>query len=388
VARADAARDRLERWLAAREDLAGVVLTAPADVAWATGSVAPPVDRTAQSDLVWVVATPTGAALVTTEVEADRVREEYKPGRHGFTELVAVPWYDPDAFVRAAQDVAGADAGRLAADGHPAFGLDASEELIELRLALSPAEQEDLRELGADTAAALQESLAAWRPGERDLDIQSRVAGWLESRGADAPVLIVGGDDRVRRFRHPMAVGAPVRELAMAVVVARRGGLHAAATRFASAGPPPAEFTALRTRVLRIERDTLAACVPPNRYGDVLTVLDQAYDREGAPGGWAGHYQGGPIGYAQREFEIAPSQRDSRWYATPVADGQAVAWNPSLAGGAKAEDTYLVSPAGLERITAHMSTAHMSTAHMSTGPGWPAEDDELVPPRPAVLEVT
>jgi hypothetical protein len=71
-----------------------------------------------------------------------------------------------------------------------------------------------------------------------------------------------------------------------------------------------------------------------------------------------------------------------------VADGQAVAWNPSLAGGAKAEDTYLVSPAGLERITAHMSTAHMSTAHMSTGPGWPAEDDELVPPRPAVLEVT
>jgi Xaa-Pro aminopeptidase len=185
-----------------------------------------------------------------------------------------------------------------------------------------------------------------------------------------------------------MAVGAPVRELAMAVVVARRGGLHAAATRFASAGPPPAEFTALRTRVLRIERDTLAACVPPNRYGDVLTVLDQAYDREGAPGGWAGHYQGGPIGYAQREFEIAPSQRDSRWYATPVADGQAVAWNPSLAGGAKAEDTYLVSPAGLERITAHMSTAHMSTAHMSTGPGWPAEDDELVPPRPAVLEVT
>ncbi len=120
-----------------------------------------------------------------------------------------MPWYDPDAFVRAAQDIAGADAGRLAADGHPAFGVDATEELIELRLALSPAEQEDLRELGADAAAALQESLAAWRPGERDLDIQGRVAEVLESRGADAPVLIVGGDDRVRRFRHPMAVGRP-----------------------------------------------------------------------------------------------------------------------------------------------------------------------------------
>jgi Xaa-Pro aminopeptidase len=296
-------------------------------------------------------------------------------GWHGFTELSPCPWYDPDAFVRAAQDVAARTP--LGRRRTPRSAWTPARELIELRLALSPAEQEDLRELGADAAAALQEALAAWRPGERDLDVHSRVAGWLESRGADAPVLIVGGDDRVRRFRHPMAVGAPVRELAMAVVVARRGGLHAAATRFASAGPPPAEFTALRARVLRIERDTLAACVPPNRYGDVLTVLDQAYGREGAPGGWAGHYQGGPIGYAQREFEIAPSQRDSRWYATPVAHGQAVAWNPSLAGGAKAEDTYLVSPGGLERIT----------ESAGTGPGWPAEDDELVPPRPAVLEV-
>jgi Xaa-Pro dipeptidase len=423
VTRADAARERLDGWLAGREDLAGVVLTGPGSVAWATGAVAPPVDRTAQTDLVWVVATHTGTALVTTEVEADRVSEEYQPRRHGFADLVAVPWYDPDAFVRAAQDIAGADAGRLAADGHPAFRVDATEELIDLRLTLSPAEQEDLRELGTDAAAALQESLVSWRPGERDLDIQGRVAELLESRGADAPVLIVGGDDRVRRFRHPMAVGAPVRELAMAVVVARRGGLHAAATRFASAGPPPPEFTALRARVLRIERDTLAACVPPNRYGDVLTVLDQAYARESAPGGWAGHYQGGPIGYAQREFEIAPSQRDSRWYATPVAAGHAVAWNPSLPGGAKAEDTYLVSPAGLERITAvpagpeprttgphtadapgtgpHTADApgtgpHTTDPHTTdrrttdprhTGPGWPAEDDELVPPRPAVLEV-
>jgi hypothetical protein len=62
VARADAARERLKGWLAAREDVAGVVLTSPGSVAWATGAVAPPVDRTAQTDLVWVVVTPTRAA--------------------------------------------------------------------------------------------------------------------------------------------------------------------------------------------------------------------------------------------------------------------------------------------------------------------------------------
>ena len=174
-----------------------------------------------------------------------------------------------------------------------------------------------------------------------------------------------------------MAVGAPVRELAMAVVVARRGGLHAAATRFASAGPPPAEFTALRARVLRIERDTLAACVPPSRYGDVLTVLDQAYGREGAPAA-------GPVTTrAGRSGTRSASSRSRRPSGTRA--GTPRRWRPATrwpgtracAGGAKAEDTYLVSPGGPERIT-------QST---STGPGWPAEDDELVPPRPAVLEV-
>jgi Xaa-Pro dipeptidase len=366
MARADAARDRLGRWLTTREDVAGVVLTSPAGVAWATGAVAPPVDRTAQSDLVWVVATLAGAALVTTEVEADRVREEYQPHRHGFTDLVAVPWYDPDAFVRAAQDIAGTDAGRLAADDQ--------------HRRVCPARFEQLGHAALDVEIPITRPPGRQRLLQRGRCVRAQLPQvFLLGGGQGEPQLdqLPGGDDRVRRFRHPMAMGAPVRQLAMAVVVARRGGLHAAATRFASAGPPPAEFTALRDRVLRIERDTLAACVPPNRYGDVLTVLDQAYDREGTPGGWAGHYQGGPIGYAQREFEIAPSQRDSRWYGTPVADGQAVAWNPSLAGGAKAEDTYLVLPGGLERITESISTE----------PAWPAEDDELVPPRPAVLEV-
>ena len=36
-----------------------------------------------------------GASLITTEVEADRVRAEYGPAAHGFAELVEVPWHEP-----------------------------------------------------------------------------------------------------------------------------------------------------------------------------------------------------------------------------------------------------------------------------------------------------
>jgi Xaa-Pro dipeptidase len=378
VARAQAAARRIGAWLAAGEGErpAGLVLTGPAAVAWACGGVAPPVDRTAAVDLVWAVFTSGGAALITTCVEADRIRDEYDPAAHGFAELVTVPWQHSAAFVTAAEGLAGAPAARLASDGHAAFGQDAGDDLVALRLTLSAAEREDLAELGLEAAAALQSALTSWRPGERDLDIQARCAAWLEAAGADAPVLIVGGDDRLDRYRHPMAVGAPVRRIVMAVVVARRGGLHVAATRFAAAAPLDPSYASLRRRVLSIEDAVLSACRPGASYGTALAALDAGYARAGAPGGWAGHYQGGPIGFAQREFEIAPDQPGSRWYREPIAAGHAIAWNPSLPGGAKTEDTYLLTGDGqLERVT--------------SAPGWPAEpDDGRQPPRPAVLEVS
>jgi Xaa-Pro aminopeptidase len=378
VARAQAAAPRISTWLAAGEEgrPAGLVLTGPAAVAWACGGVAPPVDRTAATDLVWAVFGAGAAGLITTNVEADRIRDEYGPAAHGFGELVIVPWQDPAAFVQAAQNLAGAPAARLASDGHPAFGFDASDDLIALRLALTDAEQADLADLGRDAAGALQSALSCWQPGERDLDVQARCAAQLEAAGADAPVLIVGGDDRLERYRHPMAVGAPVRRLVMAVVVARRGGLHVAATRFAAAAPLDSGYLSLRRRVLAIEDAVLTACVPGATYGGALAALDTGYSRAGAPGGWAGHYQGGPIGFAQREFELAPDQVGSRWYREPAAAGHAVAWNPSLAGGAKSEDTYLLIDSGqLKRVTC--------------APGWPVElDDQRQPPRPAVLEVS
>jgi Xaa-Pro dipeptidase len=377
VARAKAAAQRIDAWLGGldTERPLGLVLTGPSAVAWACGGVAPPVDRSAATDLVWAVFTVDGAALITTNVEADRIAAEYRPAAHGFADLVTVPWQNPEAFVRSAERLAGAPAGRLASDGHPAFGLDVSEDLIALRLALSDADQQDLADLGQVAAAALQSALTSWRPGERDLDIQARCAAELEVVGADAPVLIVGGDDRLERYRHPMAVGAPVRRLAMAVVVARRAGLHVAATRFAAAGPVDLAFVSLRRRVLAIDDAVLSACRPGATYGAALAALDAGYGRAGARGGWAGHYQGGPIGFGQREFEIAPDQQYSRWYREPIAAGHAIAWNPSLPGGAKTEDTYLVADGGqLERMT--------------SAPDWPAEpDDERQPPRPGVLEV-
>jgi antitoxin VapB len=66
---------------------------------------------------------------------------------------------------------------------------------------------------------------------------------------------------------------------------------------------------------------------------------------------WRDHFQGGAIGYAQREFELSPGDEHSPFWTRAVEEGVCVAWNPSLHGGAKVEDTFLVSESGSECIT-------------------------------------
>jgi antitoxin VapB len=331
-----------------RQDLAAVALTRPGPVAWLSGGVTNPIDRGDPISPLWLVVTPSSAVALTTVIERPRLAAEARLGEFS---LEDVPWFDGDALVRAVEETAGAGRSELASDGHSAFGVDADDDLTALRLRLLPMERERLEELGSDTARALEHAVSTWQPGERDLDVQARVAEQLERAHALPVCLIVGGDDRVERFRHPLAAGKPVQRLLMAVVVAMRGGLHVAATRFARADDLPDSARAASESAREVEATMLALSRPGATYGDVLCAGEAAYAEAGHPGAWQEHYQGGPIGYRQREFEIACVQRESRWFSQLIEPGHAVAWNPSVAGGGKSEDTFLVEDDGLRCVT-------------------------------------
>ncbi|GAB2825562.1 M24 family metallopeptidase [Alpinimonas psychrophila] len=349
------------RRLQEKKGIENVVLTTPGAVAWVTGGMNPPIDRTAATDLVWVCISASRCVIVTTQIEAPRLIAEMQPELFGI-DVVGVPWWDAVAMVNAsalALGVAGdVDLHKIGSDGHPGFGLDISDDIISARMSLCSAETDELRSLGRDATAAVQEVLKAWTPGETDFQIQARISAAMELVGADCPVLLVGADDRIAKFRHPIARGASANRLVMAVLVARRSGLHVALTRYASAGKPAESLLEGLAAAKRIHVKTLSAHLSGSTYGSVLEAIDEAYAAEGHSGAWREHYQGGPIGYAQREFEISPVQTDSRWWQEPISPGNAVAWNPSVAGGGKDEDTYIVGKNG----------AH---EWITSAPGWP-----------------
>jgi Xaa-Pro aminopeptidase len=348
------------RELVARRGLAAIVLHGTDGVAWITGGLTNRIEPGNPASAAWVVVAAESAHVITTNVELPRLRAE--ASLDGF-ELHGVDWFEADAFESLAEEIAGAPRADLGG-----LGIDVADDLVALRLALDDAEQERLAALAADATAALEGAVREWTPGDRDTDVQARIAAGLEAAGAFGACLIVGGDDRVERFRHPLAAGVPVERLLMAVVVAERRGLHVAATRFASAGPLTGSVRAARAAAAEVEQAVLDASRRGATYGQALTALAGGYAHVGSAGAWREHYQGGPIGYRQREFEIVPSQTESRWYGTTIVTGTALAWNPSVAGGGKCEDTYLVEEDGLQRLT--------------TSDSWPLEDG-----RPAVLDI-
>lgn len=338
---------RLRAWLS-EAPFDAVVLSRPAGVAWLSRGAGSPIDRSSETEAIWFVVTATDVRLVTSNVETPRVRAEFDLAVIGDHEIVEVPWFAADFGERATAHL---PVGTRIASDRDDLGAAVGQQLTALRLTLDEAEQAELIELGTLAASALEGALMAWTPGMTDFAVQADIVARLERDGIQTPVLIVGGDERVRRFRHPLAVGVPMNDVVMAVVVARRNGLHVAATRFASNGIPPAELIEAFAMVREIETAVLLRTATDRSYGDAVTALADGYARVGRGGDWEQHYQGGPIGYQQREFEIAPSDTTSPWYDEPVRVGQAVAWNPSLAGGAKVEDSYLVTASGLHRIT-------------------------------------
>ena len=336
---------RVREVLVARNARAAV-LTQSGSVAWLTAGITNPIERGNPSSPLWIVVTADEVTGLTTNVELPRLRE---PLAALGLQLEGIAWYEPDGLATAAAELAGSARDDVVSDDE-SLGL-AADALVAIRLSLLPSERERLATLGCDAVVALESSLRSWQPGECDFDVQARAAERLERVGALGVCLFVGGDERVERFRHPLPVGAPMERLVMAVVVAERGGLHAAATRFASAGRLPENVATAQAAAFAIEGVVLDACHVGSTYGDVLHALERGYATAGHADAWRDHYQGGPIGYRQREFEIVPTQTTSAWYDTPLAEGHALAWNPSVAGGGKSEDTFLLSDGELRQVT-------------------------------------
>jgi antitoxin VapB len=192
----------------------------------------------------------------------------------------------------------------------------------------------------------MTQAVLGLRADDTELAAAGRLAGHLQAEGFTTPVVLVAGERRQGVHRHPLPTEAPLGRHALVAVTAEREGLFVSMTRLVSFGPAPAWLVGLTQACAEIDAAVLEASRPGRTLGDVFADLARAYEEHGFPDEWRRHHQGGLTGYKGREVFATPSEQ------TQLPSSCAVAWNPSITGGAKSENTALVSAAGIEIATA------------------------------------
>ena len=324
----------VRQWLST-QSAAAVRLRGVDWFAWATAGGSSAVLLAADAGVAEVLVTRDDACILTSEIEAERLRDEEVPP--GFTFHVA-PWADPDLndqFVLAA--AAGAP---VLSDLPCADELALPSSARQQRMRLSTDEQQRYRALGADAACAMSEVMREARPDWSEQALAGAGARALWRRGIQPAMVLAAGAARMQRYRHPTPTATALGQHAVMVFCARRHGLYANLTRFVTFGQPPLR----QTELMGVEATGLAACVPGNSLSAVYHALDQAYRHAGLPEAIREHHQGGVTGYQARELIATPST------ALQLDIGMALAFNPSFQG-IKIEDTFLIGPHGLENLT-------------------------------------
>jgi Xaa-Pro aminopeptidase len=328
-------RRRLHALLASA-GLDALVLRRPANVAWYSGGGRTHVLAVQETGVAAVVVRGDGDEVVAPVNEAARLEEE-ELGALG-ARLRVVGW-DGDLAAELPRGP------RVGSDVSGAGTVDVSAALEEARRALTPEELERYRLLGTDAAAALTDALLALDPGRSEHAAAAEAARACVERGIDPIVLLVAGESRLPRHRHPLPSDAALGRLAMIVVCARRHGLIASLTRFVSFGPLAPELLEAQERLLQVDVAFNRATRARARVGDVFAAGAHAYAEQGfAAAEWRLHHQGGPTGYEPRDYLATAASEPL------VVRSQAFAWNPSVPS-LKCEDTVVATDGQPEVLT-------------------------------------
>ena len=320
--------------LLTEKGLEAVVLRKGANVAWITGGRAH-IPTTLELSCMDVVVYPDRIVVVTNKIEAGRLKDEELSGDE---ELIIVNWFE-------GRDAHLPKGSKIGVDGADSERTNIQGDIENLRRNLNEFEVARLKEIGRDATEALEEAMLDIDNDESEVEVAGEIAEELWERNLEPVVLLIAGEDRIKKYRHPLPTTARVGNLVMGVICARRKGLIASVTRLVHFGDLTSELKENYSRLLSVEAAFLDGTKPGATLAEAfksgqMEYLKQGFDRDE----WTNHHQGGPTGYLPRDFTAHEKTNQL------IEVRNAIAWNPSAAG-LKVEDTLVVTESGFEFVT-------------------------------------
>jgi len=329
------------------ENLAGVLLNAQHNFAWLTAGGSNAIDVSRDNGASFLFVRADGKRFViANNIELSRLLAE-EVSRADF-EPVEMSWQDEKASVDTVLSVASsllAGDGDIVSDLYLGGKIRPVESLIaSCRYQLTADEVERYRKLGTDAGDALGELVGILSPGETEIEVARKVRNKLSEFNITSVVTLVGADERIEQYRHPVPTTNIWKKTLLIAVCARRGGLIASLSRIICVNDVPAELELRTNGVAKVNAKLQAATMPGAKAADLYNVAASSYAELGFAGEINKHHQGGACGYRTRDWVAHPANNET------VKPNQAFAWNPSITG-TKTEATGIVLKGRFETMT-------------------------------------
>ena len=348
----DIKAERLARF-ASKAGIDAILLSTQANFAWLTGGAANRIDGSREPGAGTLMIAADGRRFVlANRIEMPRLTSEALTGLS--FEPIEFAWADEHAdaalVAALARSAVGSDA-QLASDWPLADTISMEADIARLRAPLTWEEIDRYRQFGREAGVAVGEWCRGLNPGMSESDIAGHVNATMARMGARAIVTLVGADERIARYRHPVPGPTEWRRTVLVGLCAERAGLVVALSRIICTNPVEASLGARTRATADVFARLLRATLEGETGGGMFACAAHAYVEAGFPGEEQRHHQGGAIGYQSRDWIAHPRSTD-------VAQlPQAFAWTPSITG-TKVEDTALMTSQGVELVT--------------SSPGWPS----------------
>jgi Xaa-Pro dipeptidase len=290
------------------------------------------------SSMPLVYLSPDQRWLISSNVDSQRLFDEEMDGL-GF-QLKEWPWH-----LGRDQLVADLTVGRkVACDRAVGHFKNVRDRLLPLRWVLSAYEQACLHVVGPLVSHALEATCRTMTPGMTEREIAGQLSHRLLHRGVQPLSIEVAADGRSRRYRQCGFTSKAISQQAIMTIVARKYGLCAGASRSVVFGPPDPEFRREFDAAAKVMATYIASSWPDALPQGILGTGRHVYQLAGFPDEWRYCPQGRVTGRAAAELTLTPKTREL------LRANSAVTWHAS-AGGARLDDTYLVTDQGPKPLT-------------------------------------
>lgn len=339
------------------ENLGGVLINSQYNFAWLTGGKSNGINLNSENGACFLFVRNDGKKFVlANNIEMPRILSE-EISADDF-EPIEFAWQDEKSsgnFVFEKAKSLLDNGGEIASDLPLSSNICSVERLIApCRYSLTDAEIERFRNLGKDAVDVLGKIFEYIKPAETELEIARKVKDLLAIQNIESVVTLVGADERIAQFRHPIPTSNTWKKVLLIVVCARREGLIASLSRIACVGKIPDELRRKTDVVSYLFAKFLAETKIGANGAEIYKIAADTYAEKDFGDEINFHHQGGACGYKTREWVAHPKS------AEIVQKNQAFAWNPSVTG-TKAEETAIVFEDGVEIITATPNFPQIST---------------------------